>query len=99
MTLAGHDGLERVRAKANDIKKRFGVDVHAVNASTPAKLLEVLVGAEIVFGRAADTDQRDATGKLGQTLLELFAIIVRGGRLPRESAEQLAAKIAFCTRM
>ncbi len=49
VTLAGHDGLARVQAKANDIKKRFGVDVHAVDASTPEKLLEVLVGAEIVF--------------------------------------------------
>ena len=49
VTLAGHDGLERVQAKANDIKKRFGVDVHAADASTPVKLLELLVGAEIVF--------------------------------------------------
>ena len=49
VTLAGHDGLARVRAKANDIKKRFGVDVHTVDASTPAKLLAVLGGAEIVF--------------------------------------------------
>ena len=49
VTLAGHDGPERVQAKANDIKKRFSVDVHAVDASTPEKLLEVLAGAEIVF--------------------------------------------------
>jgi methylene-tetrahydromethanopterin dehydrogenase len=53
VTLAGHDGRERVQAKANDIKKRFGVEVHAVDASTPGKLLEVLVGAEIVFCAAA----------------------------------------------
>ena len=38
-----------MQAKANDIKKRFGVDVRAVDASTPVKLLEVLVGAEIAF--------------------------------------------------
>lgn len=49
VTLAGHDGPERVQAKANDIKKRFSVDVHAVDTSTPEKLLEVLAGAEIVF--------------------------------------------------
>jgi methylene-tetrahydromethanopterin dehydrogenase len=49
VTLAGYDGPERVKAKANDIMKRFGVDVHAVDASTPGKLLEALVGAEIVF--------------------------------------------------
>jgi methylene-tetrahydromethanopterin dehydrogenase len=53
VTLAGHDGLERVQAKADDIKKRFGVDVHAVDTSTPVKLLEVLLGAEIVFCAAA----------------------------------------------
>jgi methylene-tetrahydromethanopterin dehydrogenase len=40
VTLAGYDGLARVQAKANDIKRRFGVDVRAVNASTPEKLLE-----------------------------------------------------------
>src|ERR1700731_4026940 len=49
VTFAGYDGLARVQAKANDIKKRFGVDVRAVDASTPGKLLAVLVGAEIVF--------------------------------------------------
>jgi methylene-tetrahydromethanopterin dehydrogenase len=53
VTLAGYDGLARVQAKANDIKKRFGVDVRAVDASTPEKLLEGLVGAEIVFCAAA----------------------------------------------
>jgi methylene-tetrahydromethanopterin dehydrogenase len=51
--LVGHDGLARVQAKADDIKKRFGVDVHAVDASTPEKLLAALVGAEIVFCAAA----------------------------------------------
>jgi methylene-tetrahydromethanopterin dehydrogenase len=49
VTLAG----ERVQAKADDIKKRFGVDVHAVDTSTPVQLLEVLVRAEIVFCAAA----------------------------------------------
>jgi methylene-tetrahydromethanopterin dehydrogenase len=44
VTLAGHDGRERVKAKADDIKKRFGVAVRAVDASTPEKLLEMLVG-------------------------------------------------------
>ena len=53
VTLAGHDGLERVQAKADDIKQRFGVDVHAVDTSTPVQLLEVLVRAEIVFCAAA----------------------------------------------
>jgi methylene-tetrahydromethanopterin dehydrogenase len=53
VTLAGYDGAARVQAKADDIKKRFGIVVHAVDASTPEKLLEALVGAEIVFCAAA----------------------------------------------
>ncbi|MGH6835135.1 MAG: hypothetical protein ACREC9_06215 [Methylocella sp.] len=35
VTLAGHDGPERVQAKAIDIKKRFGIAVRAADASTP----------------------------------------------------------------
>lgn len=53
VTLAGYDGAARVQAKADDIKKRFGVHLHAVDASTPEKLLDALVDAEIVFCAAA----------------------------------------------
>jgi methylene-tetrahydromethanopterin dehydrogenase len=42
VTLAGHDGLARVQVKANDIKKRFGVDVQAVDASSPVTLCSIL---------------------------------------------------------
>jgi methylene-tetrahydromethanopterin dehydrogenase len=50
VTLAGHDGLARVQAKANDIEKRFGVDVYAVDASTPEKLLFNIVFQHRVMG-------------------------------------------------
>lgn len=53
VTLAGYDGAARVQGKADDIKKRFGVHLHAVDASTPEKLLDALVDAEIVFCAAA----------------------------------------------
>src|SRR6202163_4298591 len=33
------------------------------------------------FGRAADADHRDAAGELGQTLLQLLTVVVRGGFL------------------
>ena len=33
------------------------------------------------FGRAADADHRDAARELGQTLLQLLAVVVRGGLL------------------
>ena len=66
VTLAGHDGLERVQAKADDIKKRFGVDVHAVDTSTPVQLLEVLVRAEIVFCAAAAGVRVLSTSALAQ---------------------------------
>jgi hypothetical protein len=33
------------------------------------------------LGRAADADDRDAAGELGQTLLQLLAVVVRGGLL------------------
>src|SRR6267143_979579 len=33
------------------------------------------------FGRAADADHRDAACELGQTLLQLFTVVVRGGFL------------------
>ena len=41
----------------------------------------VLLFLDLDFGRAADADHRDAARELGQTLLQLLAIIVRGGLL------------------
>jgi methylene-tetrahydromethanopterin dehydrogenase len=52
--LAGHDGAARVEKGAQEIKKRFGVDVDFMDASTDEKKLEVLIHSEVVLcaGRA-----------------------------------------------
>src|SRR5205085_5994941 len=41
----------------------------------------VLALLHLDLGRAADTDHRDAAGKLGEPLLELLTIVVGGGLL------------------
>ncbi len=52
--LAGHDGAARVEKSAGEIKKRFGVDVDFMDASTDEKKLEGLIHSEVVLcaGRA-----------------------------------------------
>jgi methylene-tetrahydromethanopterin dehydrogenase len=47
--LAGYDGPTRVQAKAADMKKRFGVDVHAIDASSEEKKVAALTGMDVVF--------------------------------------------------
>src|SRR5690606_14750781 len=41
----------------------------------------VLALLDLDLGRAADADDRDAAGQLGQTLLQLFLVVVGGGVL------------------
>src|SRR6478672_2791421 len=41
----------------------------------------ILALPDLDFGRAADADHRDATRELGQTLLQLLTVVVRGGFL------------------
>jgi hypothetical protein len=40
----------------------------------------ILALLHLDLGRAADADHRDAARELGQTLLQLLAVVVRGGR-------------------
>ncbi len=49
VVLAGHDGPARVEKSAGEIKKRFGVDVSFIDASTPEKKLAGLVASEVVL--------------------------------------------------
>ncbi len=51
--LAGYDGPARVEAKAADMKKRFGVEVHAIDASSENKKAEALAKMDVVFCAAA----------------------------------------------
>ena len=41
----------------------------------------ILALLDLDFGRAADADHRDAARELGQTLLQLLTVVVRGGFL------------------
>ena len=52
VTLAGRE-LSRVKAKADEIKQRFGLDVHAVQAKTPEEISAALAGKEVVLCAAA----------------------------------------------
>lgn len=52
VTVAGHDGVERVRHIAQSVKERFGVDVEAVDGSTEDDKAAILAKAEIVLTAA-----------------------------------------------
>jgi len=52
VTLAGRDAA-RVKAKAGEIKQRFGLDVHAVQAKTPEEIVVALAGKEVALCAAA----------------------------------------------
>ena len=54
VTLVGYDGIKRVSESAQEIKKRFGVDVRSADGSDDAKKAEILRDTEAVFsaGRA-----------------------------------------------
>jgi len=54
VTLVGYDGLERVIARAAEIKARFGVDAHVADGSGEDKNSAIVKGAQAVFcaGRA-----------------------------------------------
>ncbi len=52
VTLAARE-LSRVKAKADEIKQRFGLDVHAVQAKTPEEISSALAGKEVALCAAA----------------------------------------------
>ncbi|MFZ0494096.1 MAG: NAD(P)-dependent methylenetetrahydromethanopterin dehydrogenase [Methylocella sp.] len=52
VTLAGRE-LSRVKAEADEIKQRFGFDVHAVQAKTPEEISSALAGKEVALCTAA----------------------------------------------
>lgn len=53
VTLAGHTGPEHVQEKADDIKRRFGLDVRAVDTSTSEKKIGALKDVEVILCAAA----------------------------------------------
>ena len=52
VTIAGHDGTERVTAIAAEMKKRFGVDVTPVDGSTDAKKVKLVEAAQVALTAA-----------------------------------------------
>ncbi len=63
VTLAGRDAA-RVKAKASEIKQRFGLDVHAVQAKTSDETFVALAGKEVALCAAAAGVQVLSAGML-----------------------------------
>src|SRR5204862_7171481 len=55
--------------------------LHGGTGRVEGVLDPILLLLDLDLGRAADANDRDATGELGQTLLQLLAVVVRGGLL------------------
>lgn len=53
VVLAGHDGLERVQSKAEDMKKRFNIETHPLDTSSEDKKVAALAGVDVVLCAAA----------------------------------------------
>jgi methylene-tetrahydromethanopterin dehydrogenase len=49
VTLVGHDGSERVKKVAAEIRSRFGVDVNAADGSTDARKSAVVEASEVIL--------------------------------------------------
>lgn len=52
VTLAGHDGVKRVRGVADEIKTRFGLDVDAADGSSDEAKAGLVADAEIILAAA-----------------------------------------------
>src|SRR5947199_324461 len=67
---------------ASVVTNRPATEAASCSAGGVQRVLDaILLLLDLDFGRAANTDHRDAAGKLGEALLQLFAIVVRGGLL------------------
>ena len=70
VTIVGHDGVERVKKVADEIKARFGADVEAEDGSTEAKKKALAEKAEVILTAAKagvqviSREQLSAAGKL-----------------------------------
>jgi methylene-tetrahydromethanopterin dehydrogenase len=70
VTIVGHDGVERVKKVADQIRARFGVDVAAADGSTDTRKRELVQTAEVILTAAKagvqviSSEQLAAAGKL-----------------------------------
>src|SRR5207248_2048927 len=65
-------------AQQRDAAARHDAFLHGCAGGVQRVLDAILLLLDLDFGRAANTDHRDAAGKLGEALLQLFAVVVRG---------------------
>ncbi len=86
--LAGHDGVKRVQAVADEISRRFGLEVEAVDGSTDAAKERLLADAEVVLSAAKAGIQVLAARQVAEAAKLLIAADVNA--VPPAGIEGLA---------
>src|SRR5262245_2449967 len=82
VVVLGADALELLGgAQQGDAAARHDAFLNCCAGGVHRVIHAILALLHLDFGRAADADHRDAAGELGQTLLKLLAVVVRGGLL------------------
>src|SRR5579863_4475125 len=82
VVVLGADALERFGStQQRDAAARQDTFFHSRAGRMHRVIHAILALLHLDLGRAADADHRDAAGELGQTLLELLTVVVRGGFL------------------
>src|SRR6476619_1486254 len=82
VVVGGLDALELLGgAQQGDAAARYDAFFNRRTGRMHRVVNAVLALLDFAFGRAADADHRDAAGELGQTLLQLLTVVVRGGFL------------------
>src|ERR1700723_65307 len=82
VVVLGADALERLGStEQGDAAARHDAFFNSRAGRMHRVIHAILALLDLDLGRTADADHRDAAGELGQTLLELLAVIVRRGFL------------------
>src|SRR6202022_2956546 len=80
--ILGFELLDRLLgAQKRDAAARHDAFLDRSAGGVERVLDAVLLLLDLDFGRAADADHRDAARELRETLLQLLAVVVRGGLL------------------
>src|SRR3954449_1080601 len=82
VVVLGAQAFERLGgAQQGDAAARYDAFFNGRTGRMHRVINAVLALLDLDFGRAADADHRDAACELGQTLLQLLTVVVRGGFL------------------
>src|SRR6202011_3426765 len=82
VVVRGLDALELLgSAEQGDAAARYDAFFHGRAGRMHRVINAILAFLHFDFGRAADADHRDAARELGETLLQLLTVVVRGGFL------------------